>query len=344
LDATDFAILRYMFPNGEGRFWGSHSIVDPRITPREIGERVGLSEVAVRGRIGKLRAGGLLLGSSVWPNPRLFGATQRVVDLTARDTEHAERMLRSLEQIRGVLSARVMIDEDARRLRVSFVSDTPERTSRRTRELLRLSDLPTSGPVATEWIPTCNWPMRPIDWRILVELRRSPGLSLSDHARHLGLTLKTVSQRFHGLLDHHAIFWALHVDNAQLPVAACIVDLEHPSVRETVRREVESRIVDWLPAAPGGLGEPPHPPAPWIAGMFWLPAAGASETLTRTLLRIPGVRSVRRRFPSLAISNPTWFDEQLGAQLWESPSKMRTEPVDGPAPSSSLGRTLANPS
>jgi DNA-binding Lrp family transcriptional regulator len=319
LDTLDFAIYRYMFPNGEGRFWGSRSVIDPRVSPREIGERVGLSEVAVRGRIAKLRSERFILGYDVWPNPRLFGASQLVLELTARDTDHADQIFRSLRRIHGVISARVMIDEDARHVRVSFIKDTEKETERRTREILRLSDRSVNGPVLPEWVPPCNRAMKPIDWRIIAELRDAPELGLGEHARRLGLTLKTVSQRFHALLDGGAIFWTMHIDNAVLPVAACFVDLRSPSARDDVWREIESRIVHWLPTAPGGLGEPPHPPASWIAGMFWIPAPAASETLTRELTKIPGVRSVRRRFPSTAINIPNWFDSQLEAQLGSGP-------------------------
>jgi DNA-binding Lrp family transcriptional regulator len=315
LDAQDFAIFRYMFPNGEGRFWGSRSIIDPRITPREIGERVGLSEVAVRGRIAKLRAEGFILGADVWPNPRLFGATQHVLELTARDTSDADRILRSLRRIDGVLSARVMIDEDARHVRVSYVNDNPKGTERRTQSILRLTDHPPFAPPLPEWIPPCNRKMKPLDWRIVMELRNAPEAGLGVHAQRLGLTLKTVSQRFHALLDSNAVFWTVHVDNCLLPVAACFVDLKDPSSRDSVSRAIESRIGRWLPTAPGGLGEPPQPPAPWIAGMFWVPAPAATENLTRELMRIPGVRSVRRRFPSTAVNIPTWFDDQLEVQL-----------------------------
>lgn len=315
MDKLDFAIYRYMFPRGEGRFWGSQSIVDPRISSREIASHVGLSEVAVRGRISRLRHEGVLGGYEVWPNPRLFGVTQLVLELPARDTDHADRILRSLPRIHGVLSARLMIDEDVRRVRVSFVQDVASRTQRRTREILRLTDLPSSAPTLQEWLPPVTRTLGPLDWRVISELRRAPELSIEAHARRLGLTPKTVGQRFHWLLDSNAVFWTLITAHGLLPVAACFVDLVDPGHRESVWQSIQTRIVDWLPTAPGGLGEPPHPPPPWIAALFWIPSPAATEDLARDLIRIPGVRSVRRRFPSSAISIPNWFDAQLAAHL-----------------------------
>jgi DNA-binding Lrp family transcriptional regulator len=321
LDEVDFAIYRYMFPGGEGRFWGSRPVIDPRISAREIGDLVHLSEVTVRARVAKLRSEGFIEGYDVWPSPRLFGASLRVLELTARDTHHADRILFVLGRVDGVVSARVMIDEDSRHVQVSFVEDTPERRDRCAREIVRLSDAKIAIPSVPEWIPPCSRTMTPLDWRIVAQLRRSPELGLGEHARALGVTLKTLSRRFNELLDSHAILWTMSVDNSQLSVASCTVELEDPALRDEVSQRIETRIGGWLPVARAGLGESLDPPAAWIAAVFWVRSPAATEELIRKLLKIPGVRLVRRRFPSSTINVPTWLDRRLHEQLGSGPGE-----------------------
>ena len=51
VDPIDYAIYRYLSPDGLIRFWGSRRLVDPRVSTREIAEKVKLSEAGVRARI-----------------------------------------------------------------------------------------------------------------------------------------------------------------------------------------------------------------------------------------------------------------------------------------------------
>lgn len=315
MDVVDFGIYRYMFPQGEGRFWTSRSVIDPRVSPREIGTRIGLSEVAVRKRFAKLRAEGFIQGYDPWPNPRLFGASLRVTELVARSLADADRILLGLDRIDGVVSAQVMVDEDARHLRVSFIEDTPARTAERFRSIAALADPAAPPSSLPEWLPPCPPTLSPLDWRIVADILEGPDLSLSEHAQRVSLSLKTMVRRFNRLIDTNCIFWALKSDSSILSVAACFVRLRSPSVREQVVRAIESRVGAWLPIAPGGLGEPPNPQPPWIAAMFWVRAPAATEELTRVLLGVTGVESVQRRFPCKVVSYPNWFSRNVEQQL-----------------------------
>jgi DNA-binding Lrp family transcriptional regulator len=315
VDVIDFAIYRHMFPGGQGRFWASRSMVDPRITPRQIGERVGLTDVAVRNRLARLRDEGFIQGHEVWPHPGLLGASLRVAEIPLKKLADADRVVSGLERIVGVISARIMVDEDNRSVRVSYVEDSPDLTNARSRDLAALAG--AEGPISSrpEWLPPSPTMLSALGWRVLLELRSEPELSLKDHAQRLGISLKTVTRWFNELLDQNAVFWVLQSDSSLLSVAAYFVWLRDPSVRSAVCGRIEERIGAWLPIVPGGLGEPPEPPPPWVAGMFWVRAPAESETLSRTLLSIEGVQSVQRRFPSNVVSFQGWFDRRLNEQV-----------------------------
>jgi len=315
VDVVDLAVLRHMFPQGEARLWGSRLIVDPRISPREIGARVGLSEVAVRNRIAKMTAEGFIQGHIVWPNPQLFGASLRVMELPSRDLTDTDRILLALDRVDGVISARVMIDEDGRHVRVSFIDDAQVKTEERVRRIAAVADSNACITSLPEWLPSCPPRLPRLDWRVIFAIRSAPELPLNEHARRLGLSTKTVRRRFNELLDSQSMFWSLDANNSLLSVAACFIWLHGPTLRETVCQEIEHRIGSWIPAARGGIGEPPNPSAPWIFALFWLRSPAESDGLARVLLTIPGVTAVQRRFPSDGRSYPSWLDRKIGKEL-----------------------------
>lgn len=319
MDVLDFALYRAMFPGGLGRFWFARSVIEPRISARQIGQRIGVSEVSVRYRLAKMRERRFLQGYEVWPNPAVFGASIRLVEILAKDAPDADRILRQLPRVDGVISARVMIDEDGRHIRVSLIDLGTDATETRVREVVALaSDPPSSIASIPEWIPSCPRDLRPLDWRMIGELRTRPELDPVALARRLGISRKTAARRLNELLDSSAIFWMLRADSSLLPVAAFFIGLRQPEDQPAVFREIEEKIVHWLPIAPGGLGEPPSAPPRWIGAMFWIPSPAATEPLTQQLLAIPGVAWAQRRYPGASISLPGWLDRQLAVRLGQA--------------------------
>ncbi len=317
MDVVDFTIFREMFPDGRGRFWGSRSIVDPRISAEEIAGRVHLSPSAVRARLRNLRSGGFLQGYEVWPSPRLFGCGLMTAIVPAKDTAHVDRIFDELRLVEGVVSAREMLGEEGRRVQVSYVSDAPESTARRTKLIVRLTAEGRMDPPGARWFPECTLDPSPLDWRTIKTLRSDPERPLPEAARALSVSLKTLTLHFHRLLDSHAILWVLKVDNALLSVGVYYIHLDGTRDRGDVESAVGARLPAWMPLAPGGAGEPPSERPPWIVGVFWLTSPSASRDVEQALLTVPGVVRVVRQFPGKAVNYAEWLDGKLRERLAE---------------------------
>lgn len=92
IDAKDRRILEYLLENG-------------RISLKEIGNRLGISDVAVSKRIKKLEGAGIIMGYTAKVNPSALGYS--VVSLTGVDVEPTDliRVARELTERSYVKSA-----------------------------------------------------------------------------------------------------------------------------------------------------------------------------------------------------------------------------------------------
>ena len=163
MDALDFAILRRLSPDGEARFWGTRRLIDPRVSAREVGDAVGISETGARARLRSLAERGYLRGLQVWPNPSLFGASLASVEIPVTDTRQVAKLFAELSLVEGVTFARDLLDETDRKVRVFFVSDNPTAAARRVGLLRRLSPSGSIRGPDPYWIPPCTKELTGLD-------------------------------------------------------------------------------------------------------------------------------------------------------------------------------------
>lgn len=315
MDAIDYAIYRYLSPDGLIRFWGARRLVDPRVSAREIADRVGLSEPGVRSRLKGLEQRGYLRGRETGMNPSLFGVTLVVSEIPLREPHEAEALLRELALVDGVTFARDILDEQNRSVRVFYVSDNPAATARRTSLLRKLAPSPElRGPVPY-WIPPCDRPLTPLDWRLLEAFRKRPEATQSGLAEKVGVSLKTTASRFHRLLDSRAVWSALSSASEELPLAMFSIAVKEGVDPLVVAREVARLHPSWMPVAPDGAGVPPSEPSRGIAGLLPAESPAALEQGLRRTLAVEGVASIRRTFALGSATYPQWFDERLASQM-----------------------------
>jgi DNA-binding Lrp family transcriptional regulator len=314
VDALDFAIYRYLSPDGQIRFWGGRRLVDPRMSAREIADRVGLSETGVRARLRTLEKRGYLSGRETGVNPGLFGVSLAVSEIPVREPHDAERLLRELALVEGVTFARDTLDESERMIRVYHVSDSPAATARRTALLRRLA--PTSqvrGP-RPYWIPECDRELSPLDWRMLVAFRTHPQASFSELANHMGVSLKTTANRLHRLLDAKACWSGLSSSCEEFPLAMISVSTRDDVNPLAVAESVVKLHPTWIPVAPDGAGDPPTETSRAFSGLVAAEAPASLERVLRQTLALDGVTEVRRTFALGSASYPQWFDERLSTR------------------------------
>jgi DNA-binding Lrp family transcriptional regulator len=312
VDLLDFAIYRFLSPAGEARFWGGRRLIDPTMSANEIATHVGISENGVRARLRGLARQGFLRGTTVIPNPSLFGARLYVAEIPVRDVSEVDRVLRDLALIDGVIFARDTLDEGDRHIRAHFVADNDATTVRRATLLRRLA--PTNqirGP-QLYWIPPCERELSPLDRRMLKDVWSHPNAKLLEIAHALKISPKTAAQRYHQLIEARACWWTHSPDSEEFPLALLFIEVRDPSYREAVSEAIRAWDVAWMPVAGDGLGFEPGLPLTWVAGLVPADAPVVLERLVRKCAGVPGVVKVRRTFPLGSASYPQWFADRVG--------------------------------
>ncbi|HLN51681.1 MAG TPA: winged helix-turn-helix transcriptional regulator [Thermoplasmata archaeon] len=315
MDPLDFAIYRFLSPQGEARFWAGRRLIDPTIPARKIAEQVGISENAVRARLRGLAQHGYLRGTMVIPNPALFGVRVFVVEIPVKDVGEVDRVFRDLALVEGVVFARDTIDEGDRQVRVHFVSDGDSSTNRRSSLVRRLSPSNQLRGPRPYWIPSCEKELTPLDWRILLAVSRKPDATLAETARSVGISLKTAARRYHGLIDSRACWWTHAPDSEEFPLALLQVEVEDAKQRAIVAERLAREVPGWMPVAADGLGIEPDGSQTLTAGLVPADAPAVLEKLIRKCKGLPGVVGVRRTFALGSTPYSSWFADRIAEHV-----------------------------
>ena len=259
MDAKDYAIYRYLSPDGFARFWASRRLIDPRVTAREIAERVGLSEAGVRSRLRSLKEGGLLRGSSVGINPSLFDAPVSVVEVPIRTPKESDQLFHDLPLAEGLLFARDVLDEEDRKVSVYLAAESDVALARRVGLVRRLAPSREIRGPRPYWIPPCSRGPTPLDWKLLAAFRRRPDSTVAEIANDAGVGVKTTARRFDLLLEAHACWWSHSPESQEWPLALLLVDIDPGAEPLATAAKVAARSPGWIPVAPDGFGVEPGP-------------------------------------------------------------------------------------
>lgn len=314
-DRTDLALYRALFPNREARFWGSRAVVDPRITPAEVARRVPLSRTAVQSRFRFWRDSGFLLGYEVWPNPGLFGVGLSTVDIPVESPAEVDRLFEDLALVEGAISARDLLDEDGRTVRVYLVDDGRAGLERRRRLVGKVAGAGDELLVQPYWTPATRHKLSRLDWRILAFYRAYPQATLGEATAALRITAKTLSHRRDNLLNEDAMWWLMNTRSSRFPVAAFYVKLTDPSLVSSVKHALAALPSGWIPCSDGGFGLPPGPSVGLVAGLALVDSPASVDDVVREIGDYPGVAAVRWRIPRGFRSYPEWYDRHLVTSL-----------------------------
>ncbi len=329
MDPTDLRIVRWMYPGGTWGPWG----VDPRVTPGEIGQRVGLGRGAVWARIRSWLKEGFFRPYEVRPNYRLFGVDLQQVDLHLADPSDATNVMDELEVVDGVTSAWMGFGDTASADSVWRVSvycvvegrSSLERTMRMFRRLStgRVAD----GPFVFH-LPEVTHAPSALDWRVIDALRADPRASLTRVARQLGVTLKTLIRRRDALLDGHAIWYFPQFDWGQHPSIVLRVFHDERRGASSVLRDVEDRYPEFLPMSLEDLGYYRHELESKRFVGLRVPAGSPDQVqrIMAEVAQIPGVVRVRSDLQGPWRHYPAWLERTLAARRAE----LATAPVPSP--------------
>lgn len=296
MDPLDLAVYRSLSRGGEARFWAGRRIIDPRITPREVAEQVGISESGARMRLHRLAERGFLRDRTVVPNPSLFGQRAFVADLLVRQSGEVDRILRDLALVEGVIFARDIMDEDERKIQAYFASENDATASRLAALLGRLS--PAGGSITPRpyYIPPCGRELSSLDWRVLQQLRDYPDATFAEIAESVGISVKTAARSYRQLIDSRACWWTHGPGSEEFPLALVCVDLSRPEDRDPVVGWVGAEAHGWIPVASDGFGLDPADAGSVLAGLVPADLPAVLERFLRKLAGVEGVERIRRTF------------------------------------------------
>jgi DNA-binding Lrp family transcriptional regulator len=315
MDALDFAIYRFLSRGGEARFWAGRRVIDPTITPREIAERVGISESGVRARLLHLADRGFLKDKAVIPNPSLFGRRIYVADLLVKQSGEVDRILRDLTLVEGVVFTRDVMDEDERKIQVHFVSESDSTASRQAALLGRLSSVSRPLLPQTYYTPPCDRELSPLDWRVLQAVWRHPEATFGEIAEAVGISLKTAARSYHQMVDSRACWWTHGPNSEEFPLALVRADLRNPKYQDSIAGWIVKEAPAWMPVASDGFGLEPGLAATVVVGLVPADAPTILERFLRKFASVEGVVSIRRTFPLGSATYPAWFADRIADRV-----------------------------
>ena len=315
MDSLDFAIYRFLSQGGEARFWAGRRVIDPTISPREIAERVGISESGVRARLQHLTERGFLRDRAVIPNPSLFDRQVYVADLLVRQSGEVDRILRDVALVDGVVFTRDVMDEDERKIRVHFVSENDSTASRQSALLGRLASPGKPLVAQPYYTPPCDRELSPVDWKVLQVVWRHPDATFGEIAERVRVSLKTAARSYHQLVNSRACWWTHGPASEEFPLAFVSADLRSPQDLGPILGWIVDEAPAWMPVARDGFGLDPEKAATIVAGLVPADAPTILERFLRKFAGVGGVVRVRRTFPLGSASYPAWFGDRIAEHV-----------------------------
>ena len=313
INPLDVDILREMYRTGKVNVAG----VDPRLNATEIARRLHTSRARITNRLKRWSESGFVRRYDVWPNPELFGLTGWTVDLRVSQRLRKPDLFQRLGPVDGVVSALEFLGEWTA---VQFVAPD-EATCRRRAELLRgLAGVAEVGtPLPWQRIEPRS-SLTSLDLRIVRALRQHPGANLTEIARAVGISPRTMTTRYEKLVDEWAVWFVPVFDFTRLPlpVVSLNVRLEPAAPHDRVVRAVRRGFPWTLEFGWGGLG--PGALRDYVVLFVTLPSAGAIEDLERLAAGVPGVTDVESLVLVRTHSYASWFDELLAQKTQRLPS------------------------
>jgi len=315
MDALDFAIYRFLSRSGEARFWAGRRVIDPTVTPREIAERVGISESGVRARLLHLADRGFLKDRAVIPNPSLFGQRIYVADLLVKQSVEVDRILRDLTLVEGVVFTRDVMDEDERKIQVHFVSESDPTAARHAALLGRLSSVGRPLVPQAYYTPPCDRELSPLDWRVLQVVWRDPEATFGEIAETVRISLKTAARSYHQMVESRACWWTHGPNSEEFPLALVRADLQSSKDRDSIAGWILKEAPGWMPVASDGFGLEPGLAETVVAGLVPADAPTILERFLRKFASLEGVSRIRRTFPLGSATYPAWFADRIADRV-----------------------------
>ncbi len=300
-EPLDLDIFRAMYGSNTGALAG----MDPRLNATRIARRLRVGRARVAARLKAWSDSGFLSRLDVWLNPALFAHYGGFYNVRVTDPHVKPSVIARLGLVEGAVSSMEFLGEW-----VTFGVVVPEPAAfERLRKLVE----GFTGVRSVE--PVMPWPavapkraLTPLDLRVVRALRERPTASLTEIARRVGVSTRTMTRRYAELVGDWATWFVPVFDFRAIsdPIVSVLVTLAPGASATALARRVRARYP--LTEVVGGIEEGP----PAILSFFAiLPSAAHLEELSRLIAGQEGVADVETNVMVRMHTFPGWFDRQL---------------------------------
>lgn len=304
IEPFDIDILREMYRTRRVTVAG----IDPRLNVTRIARRLHTSRTRVANRLKRWSETGFVRRYDVWPNPALLHLAGWTTNLRVADRLDKPEFFQRLAAVDGVVSAVEFLGEWMTVQLVAPDEDAGQRRVELLRHLKGVAEVEEPYP----WpLLEPKAPLSPLDLRILRALRERPQGTLTEIARKVGISTRTMTTRYERLVENWSVWFVPVFDFTQLPLP--LVNLNvwiEPGANS--QRLVESIVKRFPWTLEFGWGEFGPPETEEFKTLFvTLPSTGAIEDLERLARSIPGAKEVEAIIMLRTHSFPAGFDEML---------------------------------
>jgi len=232
-DDLDIRIIRALASPGSFQW-------DVRISTAQVAAGLHVDEETVRNRLKGMNDARFLRGWQLVLNPVLLGREAAIVELRVDDLESKPEVISQLKLLEGVT---VIGDFYGKELAVTTLYDNAATLERQVQLFTSLCGCPT--PVSWRLgFPPCELTPTRTDWRIMQVLRRDGRARLSDVARRLRLSTRTVKRRLTLLVDGNAFSLDPILDVGKVGGVRCRFWVTSEASR---KRAVDKAILSGIP-------------------------------------------------------------------------------------------------
>jgi DNA-binding Lrp family transcriptional regulator len=277
---------------------------DPRISFANVANGLAIDEETVRNRLTRMNEVGFLQGWQLVLNPILLGREAAMMELAVSDPETKPQVISRLRLLQGV----TLIDDFyGNKLAVQTLYENEGALTRQIELISSLCGCPT--PIWWKLgFPPCDLTPTTTDWRIIQALRQNARGKLSDVARSLHISTRTVKRHLKRLIEGNAFYLDPILDLGKVGGVRCrLWVVSEPGKKLAVDKMIMSGLQRIIST---------HT-APEEYSLFVVPCANASQVqeTAHWVAKLDGVREVRSNIDVEHIHVQEWLDGELENRL-----------------------------
>ena len=217
--------------------WGSPSRWNSRRTYLDVASKLGVDEETVRNRLKRLKESGYLKGWRMLPYPGMLGRESRMIFVDFGDPKLKEEGLVKLQKMDGVVVVASVYGKGAI---VTFLDDPAHKVAGLIAGMGIHGSAKDIG--GMRFLPT-SFRMTPTDWHIVSLMLRDAERDISEVAKEVKVSTRTVRRRLNQMMDASAVAVMPVIDQSKSGGASFtfMVECEEARVAE-VERTLSTRI------------------------------------------------------------------------------------------------------